>query len=327
MKSDFKNYLINKKSKPEIKGEGKPIDKTQREFNFLTWNIGYAGLGKEMDFFYEGGKQVRPTIEQNEKYLDGIKKVLLDNKIVDFILLQEVDVYSKRSWYDNEFIKISKILPKFFNVFITNYDARFVPLPIWKPMGRVISGMANYLQIKPDDVEVCYFKASFYWPKRLFFIKRCYVLTRFSLDNGKDLVVFNIHNSAYGDAETLRKSELEELGFIMQKEYNHGNYVVAGGDWNNNPRGFSPSSITSGDQIFEADQMDSAFLPDWQYVFDSVEPSNRNVDMPYQKGLTSTTILDFFVVSPNIEVKEIKTFSLGFEFSDHNPVSMKIELK
>ena len=40
--------------------------------SLLTWNLGYAGLGAEMDFFYDGGKMVRPKKEWHEKYLNGI---------------------------------------------------------------------------------------------------------------------------------------------------------------------------------------------------------------------------------------------------------------
>ena len=28
-------------------------------FSVISWNIGYGGLGKESDFFYDGGEQVR----------------------------------------------------------------------------------------------------------------------------------------------------------------------------------------------------------------------------------------------------------------------------
>jgi len=33
----------------------------QNTFSLINWNIGYAGLGQEMDFFYDGGEGVRPT--------------------------------------------------------------------------------------------------------------------------------------------------------------------------------------------------------------------------------------------------------------------------
>ena len=31
----------------------------KNQLNLMLWNIGYAGLSQDMDFFYDGGKQVR----------------------------------------------------------------------------------------------------------------------------------------------------------------------------------------------------------------------------------------------------------------------------
>ncbi len=47
-----------------------------KEFEVLTWNIGYAGLDKTQDFFYDGGKNVRPSSEQVVKNIKGIKDTL-----------------------------------------------------------------------------------------------------------------------------------------------------------------------------------------------------------------------------------------------------------
>jgi len=69
------------------------------------------------------------------------------------------------------------------------------------------------------------------------------------------------------------------------------------------------------------------FFPEgWQWVFDPEVPSNRDVNQPYTKGKTPTTIIDFFVVSPNLEVIDVKTQDLGFEWSDHHPVRMRFRL-
>ena len=85
--------------------------------------------------------------------------------------------------------------------------------------------------------------------------------------------------------------------------------------------------INSGDPARTIDTpIDAGFLPGWEFVFDSSLPSNRDVDTPYIKGKTKTTIIDFFVVSPNVKVKLIRTISAGFEYSDHNPILMKAEL-
>lgn len=200
----------------------------QDTFSFLIWNIGYAGLGQEMDFFYDGGRETRPTKEQSEEYLGGIKEIISNQKTADFIFLQEVDVFSKRSWYKNEFKEIAENLPNFSGTFTPNYDCKFVPAPIRNPMGRVLSGLASFSQIKPKVINNFYFKSQPAWPKRLFFLKRCYTLLRFDLGIGKDLVLLNIHNSAFESGKTLRKKELADLDSLMRPEYERGNYVIAG---------------------------------------------------------------------------------------------------
>ncbi len=56
----------------------------------LSWNIGYAGLGDDMDFFYDGGRKVRGERRRTEKNLMEIIAAL-QSAGADIILLQEVD--------------------------------------------------------------------------------------------------------------------------------------------------------------------------------------------------------------------------------------------
>ena len=46
-----------------------------------------------------------------------------------------------------------------------------------------------------------------------------------------------------------------------------------------------------------------------------------------QKGKTFTTLIDFYLVSPNVEILEVKTIDLDFKYSDHQPISLKVKLK
>ncbi|RLB98265.1 MAG: endonuclease, partial [Deltaproteobacteria bacterium] len=46
--------------------KAKPIA-GQTNFRLLIWNIGYGGLSRDMDFFYDGGKQVRTSKKNVEK--------------------------------------------------------------------------------------------------------------------------------------------------------------------------------------------------------------------------------------------------------------------
>jgi exonuclease III len=55
-------------------------------------------------------------------------------------------------------------------------------------------------------------------------------------------------------------------------------------------------------------------------------PTNRRVSKPYDRSSSLTTIIDFYLLSPNIEVNHIKTVDLDFRYSDHQPVHLQVEL-
>jgi endonuclease/exonuclease/phosphatase family metal-dependent hydrolase len=159
-------------------------------------------------------------------------------------------------------------------------------------------------------------------------LDRCFVIQRFVLNSGKVLVMINTHNSAFDDG-TLRMAELNVLKQTATEEFRKGNYIIIGGDWNLNPPGYDPSLIKTGDIGVGNDVSDTSshLMPDgWQWAFDNATPSNRFADAPFVKGTTKTTILDYFLVSPNVLPENIRTIDLGFEHSDHNPVKMNFRL-
>ncbi|MBE0647053.1 MAG: hypothetical protein IH596_04635 [Bacteroidales bacterium] len=297
-------------------------------FSLITWNIGYGGLGKEMDFFYDGGTGVRPEEPYFRQSVSGIGDFLREHDSADFILLQEVDREAKRSYYLDEVSWLETILPGYCFSFAKNYDCRFVPLPLAEPMGRVLSGLVTCSRFLPDEVTRHGFDKHVNWPDRLFFLKRCFMVSRYNLPDGHQLLLVNIHNSAFDTGGILRKREMEMIRQFMMEEYRSGNYLVAGGDWNANPPRFNPDEIISGDKVKQDEFTDlQTFFPDWEFVRDPQHPTNRDVDNSYQQGVTPTTILDFFLVSPNIRMLNIRTYQTGFEHSDHQPVYLQIALQ
>jgi len=64
----------------------------------------------------------------------------------------------------------------------------------------------------------------------------------------------------------------------------------------------------------------------WQWVYDEAIPTNRKLAKPYQPNYTFTTVIDFYLLSPNIEVVSVKTDNLNFESSDHQPVKLNVRL-
>jgi endonuclease/exonuclease/phosphatase family metal-dependent hydrolase len=294
--------------------------------NLLIWNIGYGGLGAESDFFYDGGKMVRPSKENFEKNLHGIIDFVQTwRQTCDYILLQEVDLKSKRSFRINQVEQLNLEMDEFCNIFGMNYFVRFVPIPFTSPMGRVEGGLVTYSLFNPEEAKRYQFPGNYNWPMRIYMLDRCFLTHRKKLENGKDLLVINTHNSAYDDGG-LKKQQMAFMKEFLKKEYEAGNYVIVGGDWNQCPPGFDPYTYGKDDD-YTQDNIPEDYLPGWTWAFDAEVPTNRKLSAPFVLGKTFTTVIDFYLVSPNVEVIKTQGIDLDFEFSDHQPVYLEVKLR
>jgi endonuclease/exonuclease/phosphatase family metal-dependent hydrolase len=53
----------------------------------------------------------------------------------------------------------------------------------------------------------------------------------------------------------------------------------------------------------------------------------RFTNQPYVEEKSLTSVVDFFLVSPNVKVTKVAVHRLNFEHSDHNPVTATFELQ
>ena len=297
-------------------------------YSLLSWNIGYAGLGDDMDFFYEGGTMVRGSYDRTRVNLDAVKHFLKRHSDQTFIGLQEVDICSKRSYRLNQKDTLCNLLDEPW-AFAVNYLVGFVPVPPSSPMGSVNSGILSLSRFQPSKSVRYAFPGKFDWPNRLFNLRRCMLVNHFPAENGKELILINIHLSAFDDG-SLKKQEMQFLKDFVLAEYAKGNFVVVGGDWNQSPPQFSLTAFGSNYQSedFILSTVPDQFMPaGWKWVYDDQWPTNRYLNTIYISGKTFCCLIDFFLVSPNVEVVGNKTFNLNFRNSDHNPISLKFRLK
>jgi endonuclease/exonuclease/phosphatase family metal-dependent hydrolase len=294
---------------------GKPL-------KMLTWNIGYAGLDSAMDFFYDGGHQVRPTESQVLKNMHFIGDYLsCQSDSTDFMLIEEIDKNSKRSYYRNQIDTFIGKMEGYKAYFAKNYSVKWVPIPITDPMGSVESGVALLTNRSPISVTRYAFPFNFDWPLSVFMLDRCFLCNRYPTSDGKQLVLIVTHNSAFDSDGHLRKAELNYFKKFLLREYAEGNYVIAGGDYNQCPAKFDPCPFG---KLFNRNDFhtipDSLFPSSWHFVYDGHTPSNREVIAPYHPNSTKVTVIDFFITSPNVKTIGVKTDNLEFSNSDHNPV-------
>lgn len=305
---------------------------------FTTWNLGYGGLGAEANFFFDSegmlrsnGKMIRPSKELVDKYVAGMAAFVKENP-TDFMLFQEVDFHSKRSYYSNQFDVVSNILSDYSAIYAVNYKSDWVPIPTlepWRAYGEVDSGLGSWSKYEPIKSTRYQLPGDFPWPTRIFQLDRCAAVQRFSVKGGKELIVINVHNSAYDKGGKLKAEQMAFLHDFFLKEYDNGNYVIVGGDWNQCPPGLQFDKLMPGKTSgYSQTNIAPDYLPTgWTWAFDDKVATNRKVRDIYKEGKTFITVIDFFLLSPNVELRSVKGYDLNFQFSDHQPVIMEVKLK
>lgn len=327
--STFTDYKPPVSETLAIDGKGQTIKGDT--FSFLIWNVGYCGLGKEMDFFNDGGKTVMADKALADKYLAGVTGFLSNCDTIDFVLLQEVDKDSKRSYHIDQENNFSTALPNYARSFALNYNCKFVPVPFqfpYQPYGKTYGGLLSFSRYQPLSSMRYQYPGGFSWPTNLYMLDRCMQVFSYKLPNGKELQVINTHNTAYDETGEIKRVEMEFLKKFLESEQAKGNYVVIGGDWNQAPPKFDAlrfnKNIAPG---YTVQSIDSTLIPKgWAIAYDPTQPTNRANNTSYQPGQTFTTLIDFFLTSPNVKVQQVKTLDMGFTNSDHQPVYLKVVL-
>ena len=298
------------------------------ELAVLSWNIGYAGLGREQDFFMDGGTHARPgSAELVNRYLNGIARSIADSG-TDLVLLQEVDIDCSRTYGIDE----TTTLTRNTGAFAMNYSCPFVPLPLppQTPMGKVHSGLFTTTDYVISEAERIALPCPFSWPLSTANLKRCLLVSRLPVEGSdRELVLVNLHLEAYDDGEG-KAAQTRQLMGLLQEEYEKGNYVIAGGDFNQAFPGSLEVYPNNHPDLWEIPLLEEETLPEgFRYVSDFSTPSCRLLNQPYNPADTENTqhyVIDGFIVSPNITVTAVETLDLGFENSDHNPVFMTVNL-
>lgn len=292
----------------------------------VTFNTGYAGLGEEADFLMDGGQGVNPESEELvKKNMAGIEKLLQDTD-ADIYFLQEVDRSADRTFGYDQWERYGEALPGYERCFAPNYICGFVPYPVSDPIGRVHSGIAIYSRYDMQNAQRHSLPVPFSWPVRTANLKRCLLVSRIPVgDSGRELVLVNLHLEAYDDGEG-KEAQTRQLMDFISGEYEKGNYVIAGGDFNQVFPG--AKHVVKPTSEWVPGNLNP--LPDgWDYTFDDSMGTCRLLNQPLdpESELTQYYVIDGFILSENIETVSIRTMDAGFRYSDHNPVVLDVTLR
>jgi endonuclease/exonuclease/phosphatase family metal-dependent hydrolase len=212
----------------------------------MTWNIRFAA--GRLAVFYDGrGDRYNITKQEVIANLDRIC-TKINEADPDVLLLQEVDVESKRTAYVNQLQFILDHSNLSYAVYAPTWRADYVPSD---GIGRMNSGIAILCKWPLQDGErielpVRTDQSSL---ENYFWLHRCIVKTSLALPGRRSLSILNIHAESWGKDGT-KKKQIDIFKAQLDLVAATGNYLVAGGDLNELPPGsptwkFFPDDVTS----------------------------------------------------------------------------------
>ena len=295
----------------------------------LSWNVGYAGLGAESDFVMDGGQNICSADENTvRRYLKGIE-ALTSSEEYDLVILQEVDTDSTRTYSIDQTAKLAYGT----SYHALNFSCPFVPNPqtyLYNPIGKVNSGLLTVSRYQIANAERVALPCPFSWPLRIVNLKRCLLVSYLPIEGSEQkLVLVNLHLEAYDDGEG-KLAQTKALNDFLQDEYAKGNYVIAGGDFNQTFPGGLDSYPVVNSAFWAPGTLTEDMLPaGWSFAYSLDVPSCRLLNQPFNPADTVNTqyyVIDGFILSPNVELETVETLDLGFADSDHNPVHISVRL-
>lgn len=301
--------------------------------SITSWNIGFAAYLRDYSFFMDGGVESRAR--SKEAVLDSMSHISeqLESQKSDIYFVQEVDFDSTRAYKVDERQIIRDKFSDMSYVFAQNYDSPYLFWPLTSPHGANKSSIVTLSKYQMTEAIRRQLPIQTNYAKVLD-LDRCYSVTRVPADNGKELVLLNFHLSAYTTDPTIGNQQLEMIYETVEEEYNKGNYVICGGDFNKDLLGNCTELF--GVKTEQSESWCKPFpkedLPGFMELVAPYDEKNpvatcRSAGEPYQLGKTVRYTLDGFMVTDNIEVTEIKAIDADFNYSDHNPVNMTFVLK
>lgn len=322
--------------------------------SITSYNIGFGAYSNDFTFFMDSGYDEfgnevtghSGKARSKEEVLRNTNGIIEDSYFLDsdFYLFQEVDIESNRNYKVNQKDMINDYFKDYDNVFAINYNSAYLLYPLYDPIGKSLSGLNTLSKYKINEsIRKSYTISNSF--DKFFDLDRCFEVNRISIkDSSKEFVLINNHMSAYDESGYIRNTQLNELNSFIKNEYDKGNYVIVGGDFNHDLLKYNPNAKGKySNEELPFSSRHNQKTPDWvSNMFDSNgaskidsnfkvygaenNPTCRNANEVYREGVSFVTTVDGFIVSNNILVEEVIAYDNSFSYSDHQPTKLTFKL-
>lgn len=293
-----------------------------RPFVVLSWNLQFAA-GRTGSFFYDGGPDVCVSPAEVESTLAGIA-ALIRREAPDLVLLQEVDVRSRRTGWVDQHARLHRELGLPVRASTPYFRVPFVPVPPHDPLGPVHMVLAVHSRfglqpgvrhaLAPLDEPV--------W-RRIFNLRRALQHHAVPLEGGGALQLLQTHLSAFARGDGSLERQAVQVCDVVRST--SGPALLAG-DFNSLLPGDDPARLGFASVLYSdatpplaplLDTLELAFPPagagpaGWTYVPWGSNRPDRTLDYAFVRDLV---------------VHEARALSEGAAWSDHLPVRLVLEV-
>ena len=318
------------------------------DIKVVTWNIRF-GIGRFPFFGDSCGDSVILDDSSIEKIMAAIADSL--NAIdADIVLLQEVDVASKRTGYMDQVQYLLDNTNLNYGCYASMWKADYIPSD---GIGRIDAGNAILSKYELADAERI--KLSLRTDQKshvkYFYLRRNIVKARIPElgIGGKDLYAVDIHATAFATDDTKQK-HIDKYVETLASIHDGGDYFVSGGDLNSVPPGsvtdFCESDMCAGEDYHtegaeEYHKEGSYFenfngepdllLPLYNAYDAAIDSSDANLSSHFTHAPSTSDIkydrkLDYLFTNGSWVSGSSKTHQDAWELSDHMPVSAVFSL-
>ncbi|MBX3103178.1 MAG: endonuclease/exonuclease/phosphatase family protein [Bacteroidetes bacterium] len=295
----------------------------------MDWNIKFGG--GRLDFFFDcyGDRDVMTEAEVT-RHLQGIA-ALIDSLDPDILLVQEIDLESKRAAYIHQVQWLLDHTRLNHAVYASQWQVRWLPS---HNLGRMNSGIAIFSKYPLQNA--MRFRLTQMMEQsaltRFFYLRRCILQTEVVLPGRQPLTVLNTHLEAY-DHDQTKKRQLDLLIARAQDLHREGKALLLGGDLNTLPpgarkkQGFDDSmckeEFVADDYSQENDYLKPLYkmlapvIPLSDYLADEGRYWGHSVN---GKGWWNRT-LDYLFTNQNWQAGSGQVHQQTYPLSDHAPLT------
>lgn len=309
------------------------------ELLVMTWNVKFAG--GRIDFFFDcHGDRVLMEEQEVIDHLDGLAQKIRQVD-PDVLLLQEVDVASKRCAYVDMMQYLLDHTDLNYGVYASQWKADYVPSDGLGPVDSGNGIMSRWPLVDHERIALPLIGEQDALT-RYFWLRRNMLKARVELPEGGRLWALNVHTAAFSSDGT-KKEQIDLFKAELDALDDDGSLFVAGGDLNAIPPNSQQvsdfeDSVCEGefeadDYSSETDWMDELFasyaeaIPLERYAADNTSYFthttdkngfwNRRLDYLFTNASFRDGLVHQDVASGGMETMPL---------SDHAPVTAKLRL-